>query len=202
MANNIKSESGKYSFNVVYRKKDLGNIKLNVYGKHNIYNAIGVVAVCKEIFKLNIDEINKGLNSFKGVKRRFESLGEFYSNNIIADYCHHPTEIESTFLLSDELFKDYIVIFEPHTYSRTRILFDDFVKVLKNKNLIIYKTFSAREKFDSLGSAKRLSESLKGSKYFEDFNELILYVKNLKNKNILVLGAGELYDKFKKEIKS
>ena len=145
--------------------------------------------------------IKKALNSFKGVKRRFECLGSIKGKNIIADYCHHPEEIKATLSMGKEVFNgDYLVVFQPHTYSRTKLLFDKFLGVLYGENVVIYSEYSARERYDYLGSAKYLSTQIKNAIYVEDFNDLLDCISSVKSKNILILGAGNLYDKIKKYI--
>ena len=96
-----------------------------------------------------------------------------------------------------------IVLFQPHTYSRTKILLNDFVKTLSQvKNLWIYKTYPAREAYDEDGSAKRLAEQILSSKYFDDFDSVLSEIEAVSNKcsTLLIIGAGDVYDKIKKHI--
>lgn len=197
-AKNLRSNLGKYSFDLYFKGKFIKSFTLNVYGKCNVYNALAVIAVCNGYFKLDFDVIYKGLYNFKGVKRRFEEIKCKRNKNIIADYAHHPSEIKNTLETAREIFSDnFLVVFQPHTYSRTKLLYSNFVEVLSNYKVIIYKEYPAREEYDNLGSAKRLSDGIKGSLYYEDFSELIKNLKKSKKKNVLILGAGDLYDKIK-----
>lgn len=198
----IKSNKGKYSFSCKLKDGKIIKVNLNVYGEHNIYNALSVIAVCDRIFCIESEAIKRGLEDFKGVKRRFEYLGIYKNYNLIADYCHHPKEIKSTLKTIKEIYgNDYQIIFQPHTYSRTKLLFNDFIDVFKNENIILYKEYSAREKYDYNGSAEKMANHLKCS-YIEN-------VKKLKNainiekysKNLILLGAGDLYENFKNLIK-
>ena len=197
-AEDLKENNGKYSFYL----KTLGDrINLNVYGKHNVYNALATFAVCDKYFKIEKTKIKKSLENFTGVKRRFEFLGNYNGFNIITDYCHHPTEIKNTLITLKEMFNNnYTVIFQPHTYSRTKLLFNDFINVLNNEDVYVFKTFSAREKYDYLGSGYKLSKVLN-----------CCYIKNVKilknslniakyKKNLILLGAGDLPELFKKYI--
>ncbi len=198
----IKSNGGRYSFKCKTLKGEEFTVNLKVYGYHNIYNALSAIAVCDS---LNIPRniIKLGLENFNGVKRRFEFLGEYCGKKIIADYCHHPEEIKGTLAMAKEVFKgDYLPIFQPHTYSRTKLLFDKFISVFTNENVVIFKEYSAREKYDILGSAKRLSEGLIGSLYFEEIGEILGCIKSSKKNNVLILGAGNFYDKIKKYTKN
>ena len=198
MAKNLRSNLGKYSFGLYYKGKFVKEFTLSVYGRCNVYNALAVIAVANGYFKLNFDLIIEGLSKFKGVKRRFEEIKCNLNKNIIADYAHHPSEIKNTLETAGELFSDnFLVVFQPHTYSRTKLLYSNFVEVLSNYKVIIYKEYPAREEFDNLGSAKRLSDGIKGSLYIEDFDELIKKIKKTKKKNVLILGAGDLYNKIK-----
>lgn len=201
-AYDIVNNGGKYSFKYKDKSGNENLINLNVYGYHNIYNALGAIAVCES---LNIlpNTIKIGLESFRGVKRRFEFLGELFGKNIIADYCHHPSEISSTLKTAKSVFdSDYLTVFQPHTYSRTKLLFNKFISVLSGENAVIFKEYSARENYDYLGSASRLSKRLKNSIYIEDLNGLLDTIKTSKKNNILILGAGNLYDKIKKYTKN
>ena len=119
------------------------------------------------------------------------------------DYAHHPTEIENSIEGLKNYYKNILIIFQPHTYSRTLTLFDDFVRVLKRiKHLIIYKTYPARESKITGGEATDLYNQLGGDvKYFDNFDSLKLSIQNtLKRDNfdlILILGAGDLAEIFK-----
>ena len=194
-AENIKNEDGKYSFTVKLKNGNNIQIKLNVLGKHNIYNALSNIALFDGVFNFDENVIKSGIESFVGVKRRFEYLGKLNDFNIYADYCHHPTEIKETLKVYKEFLKgDYKVIFQPHTFSRTEILFSDFVHVLKNENILIFSTYPAREKYNYKGSAKRLAKSLK-CKYIKNEIKLKNTLKKRKfTKNYIILGAGDLYD--------
>ena len=161
MAVNLKSERGKYSFDCKLKSGKLIRLNLNVLGKHNIYNALSNVALFDGVFGFDEMIIKSGIESFNGVERRFEFLGKMNEVNLYADYCHHPTEIKESLKVYKELLnKNFTVVFQPHTYSRTEILFSDFVKVFKNEKLLIFNTYSAREKYSYLGSAKRLAKVL------------------------------------------
>ncbi len=205
LAKNLYKLKNGYSFTLVKNNTKLGRIKLNVLGKHNVYNALASVAVA-DIFNIPFSVIKKGLVSFYGVERRLEEKGEFKGAKIICDYAHHPTEINAT-LTSLDITKKDLVVFQPHTYSRTRLLINDFVNALKNvNNLILVKTYSAREKEDCLGSSyalyKKLQEKENNVIYADNFSVLQRILKHNEKvyDRIVFLGAGDIYDYVEKNL--
>lgn len=206
MAKRLKNDDGCYSFDAYAYNRKVGRIKLKVKGKHNVYNALASFAV-GYVNKIPFDVIKKSLESFEGVKRRNENIGKFNGLNCIADYAHHPSEITAT--LNSVATEKTVVVFQPHTYSRTKYLMQDFIKSLDRAGeLIIYKTYPAREEYDKTGSAKRLYEKIKenGKKncyYADNEEELEGLITELSgdNSGVLFLGAGDVYDVAKKIIK-
>lgn len=202
-ARNLRSESGRYNFDFYYKESFIGEICLNVSGKHNVYNALAS-ATCGHFYGLNFEIIKKGLQTFQGVKRRNEYLGKLLRKNVYCDYAHHPKEITATLKTFQEQKDNPLVIFQPHTYSRTIALMDDFTKSLsKCQSLIVYKTYGAREKYNKEGSAynlylnvKNQSDSPKTLLYADNPSQLYSYINgNLDNAScILTLGAGNVYD--------
>ncbi len=198
----IREKRGKYSFTLNYGKDKKIPIKLKVYGKHNVYNAL---AACAAAIENGISEeaIKEGLSSFIGVERRFENIGKLNGATIIADYAHHPDEIGAAVKTAEKIArKKLYVVFQPHTYSRTISLKDKFVDVLTEiDELVLYKTYPAREDYIYGGSAYDLFLACgKKGEYFGDFDQMISYYKDkLKRGDILlVLGAGDIYDLFKR----
>lgn len=182
-------------FTVLENGNKLFTVKSKLCGKHNVYNVLAAVAVART---LNIDKtvILHAINNFDGVSRRFELIGKLNNAKCFSDYAHHPKEIDALLSMVANYNKgDLFVIFQPHTYSRTKLLFEDFIKVFNGlKNLIIYKTYSAREKIDMGYSAYYLSSKLPYAKYFEDFQEIFEYLNGVVKQNDLVLfiGAGDI----------
>lgn len=203
-AKKITANKGLYGFTVFERGTPLGTINLRVYGRHNILNALAAVAVARAVC-VPFGYIKEGLQSFTGVERRFEYIGSVNGASVIADYAHHPNEIRASLktaksITSGKLF----VVFQPHTYSRTKNFFKDFVKVLSPlNNLIIYRTFAAREYFDDGGSALTLSQSVKKSRYADNVSDLRDFVSCASEGDlILVLGAGDIYEIAKTVVKT
>ena len=186
------------SFSLYVKGKYIGDVLLNVKGEHNVQNALACIAVSRR-YKIPYKTIFLGLKNFKGVKRRMESIGEYHSKKIICDYAHHPTEIEAT--LRCENLDGAVVVFQPHTFSRTKILMSEFLRVLKNvKCLIIHKEYPAREKYDVKGSAKTLYFKLisqsKGKVYYtKNLKEIKDAIENFEGTDkVYFLGAGDVYE--------
>ena len=199
MAENLKEKEGKYSFNLYEYGRNLGRICLNIVGKHNVYNALATIAVARK-YQISFDKIKKALKEFTGVKRRNEFLGEFNGKKIYADYAHHPTEIKAVL---KSINQDFLIVFQPHTYSRTKNLMQDFVEAFKEvENLIIYSTYSAREEYQKEGSAFSLYEHLnKKVLYADNKDNLKDLIINCNKKSVMFLGAGDIYDIAKEIVK-
>lgn len=201
---NLSAYSAKYlsksdcrAFTAYAYGKKLGRVRLKIAGEHNVYNALAVIAVANE-FKIPFAVVKTTLENFDGVKRRNEYLGDFCGVPCYADYAHHPTEIAA--LLKDKTEKT-LAVFQPHTYSRTAKLLEEFVLSLqKADGIIIYKTYPAREKFSASGDGKRLylkiSENFTGYvSYAGGYKSLVGQLKaHAKEFNkIIFIGAGDIY---------
>lgn len=195
-AEEIVGQGGKYAFTLRTGGEMLDRIRLNVYGRHNIYNALAAAAV-GIYYRFPPYLIAEGLEKFRGIRRRFENIGRYGGARFIADYAHHPREIAAALQTAHEICRGrLLVVFQPHTYSRTKLFFDDFVNVLSGvEDLVIYKTYSAREYFDAEGCALTLAEHLGNALYIETVKELALYWKGTVSGGdvVLVLGAGDIY---------
>lgn len=195
-AKRIKCVDGEYLFTVCEGGRELGEIKLKVAGKHNVLNALAAIAVAR-CQGISFESTATGLAEFCGVERRFEKIGLYNGADCIADYAHHPDEIRAAIRTARKLNQNgkVFVVFQPHTYSRTKNLFKRFVKVFSQvNNLFIYKTFAAREYFDDAGSAYTLSESIKKSRYGENTRDIYDFIGAAgKGDTVLFLGAGDIY---------
>ncbi len=210
-ATKIKNENGKYSFNACAFNQVYGRINLSVIGYHNIYNALATFAV-GDLFNIPFDVIKGALENFRGVKRRQELLAKKDGVSFYADYAHHPREISATLCAFGEMEK-VLVVFQPHTYSRTKILMKEFVCSLKDlPNLIIYKTFPARENFSIEGDGRTLFYELVNNdkdvpnnfyrSYADNFEELYQAIKQKEGiEKVIFLGAGDVYEVAKKLVK-
>lgn len=201
-AKKIVSERGRFSFTAYEGDNRLGRVGLNVYGKHNVLNALAAIAAAR-YFGIDFGCVQSGLSAFCGVKRRFETIGTYNGARCIADYAHHPNEIKAAIkaakLIGDG---DLYVVFQPHTYSRTKTLFKEFVSVLSQvKQLLIYKTFAAREYYDDGGSALKLSYAVKRSHYADCEEDIAYFLRSVQTGDtVLFLGAGDIYDIAKRVI--
>lgn len=193
-AENISCRGERYSFDIIERDEFLCGVQLNVRGKHNVLNALAAAAAAG-VYGIGGTAIKAGLQAFRGVERRFEFIGRINGAEAYCDYAHHPKEISAALATAKGVTAGRLfVVFQPHTYSRTRFLMDDFVSALKwEERLVIYTTFPAREKYDSAGSAAALAQNI-GCPYAESVNALRSFVSGAENGDvILFLGAGDIY---------
>lgn len=192
----LRANGEKYSFIIEEYGKQICQVRLNAIGRCNVYNALAAFAGIRAL-GFGEKEIVKGLESFQSVRRRFERIGGYKGASFICDYAHHPREILSTIKTAKGVCRgELYVVFQPHTYSRTKFLMKEFVSVLRGiENLVIYKTFPAREKFDAEGSAERLSQNVGTCLYAENVYVLKTWLKaTIREKDIvLFLGAGDIY---------
>lgn len=192
-------KNGHLSFDLFKSGKKLMRLNLNVCEDINAQNCILAYKACK-VLELSDEEIKRGLENFKGVKTRFEKVKCQNFDNVLCDYSHHPTEIEKAIYSARKIFKGrkLVVVFQPHTFSRTKDLLEGFVSVLKSVDfLILYKTYSAREKESDGMSAKALAQVLKkhnsSTKYAEDFCELEKILQSVERTTVIMfVGAGDL----------
>ena len=192
----LRANGERYAFTVEEYGKALCRVRLNAIGRCNVYNALAAFAATRS-FGFDEREIVKGLETFTAVKRRFEKVGAYRGASFICDYAHHPREIASTVATAEGVCKGKLfVVFQPHTYSRTKLLMREFVEALRPiKNLMVYKTFPAREKYDGEGSAERLAEEIGGCLYAENTYVLKTWLKKTvcEGDCVLFLGAGDIY---------
>lgn len=200
-ARRLSEEKGFYSFDLYAFGKKRGEIKLKIRGKHNVYNALAAFAAA-DIFGVPFATIKSSLEDFGGVKRRNEFLGKIRGSACFADYAHHPSEISA--LLDSYKDERVTVVFQPHTYSRTKYLKEEFVKALSAaEKAVIYKTYPARENYDEAGDGKRIYEGLRKEKgedfaFYADspdslFKELYAITADSPDNVLLFVGAGDIY---------
>ena len=186
------------AFDVYHQGNFFSHVKLSVPGIHNILNALSCIALCTK-YGIEKNTIQSALLKFTGAHRRFEFKGKIKTNvSVYDDYGHHPTEILATAKsLSHKSYHNSWVVFQPHTYSRTKNLLADFAKsLLSFDHVIILDIYAAREKntydISSNDLVKKLVSMGKEAKYIPDFNKCVSYLKdNVKENDIvLTLGAG------------
>ena len=201
----ISSSKGKQSFEIFDRKNNKKHkFKINLPGKHNVFNAAGAIAVSMEE-GIPLEAIKSGIQKFSGVGRRYEKHDLHINERkitLIDDYGHHPLEIESNINAYKEEYpnKKVCMIFQPHRFSRTAQLFNDFIKVLKKTDsLILLDIYSASEKPIKGIHSRTIAETLKQEghndvTYANNHSEVINLINN-KNKTFDILvtqGAGSI----------
>lgn len=198
-AQNIQYETSVTSFQLwihgVYEK----TVELSLPGRHNVLNALAAIA-CTHTAGVSLDLILQSLARCSGAKRRFEKKGTFQGATIIDDYAHHPTEITAALFAARNLNPARIIcVFQPHTYTRTAALMEDFATALCDADLIILPDIYPARETDNLGiSSNHLKEAIlqKGKKalYFSSFEEIEQFLKkNCFNGDLLItMGAGNV----------
>ena len=192
------------SFDVIRFGKKLGRINLSVPGMHNVYNALAVIASAMES-GVSFEQCVKGIADFKGAGRRFEKLAEIDGITIVDDYAHHPKELEVTLNAAMNMgYKNVYAVFQPFTYSRTSILFDEFVRVLKIPDYCIMTEIMGSREVNTYGIyTSQIAEKIPGSVWFNTFEEVAQYaVDHAKSGDLIItLGCGDIYKAAKIMIK-
>ena len=195
--NIVFNNNGFPTFDVYYNNTFYKTITLSIPGMHNVMNALACIAVCYN-YGLEREDIKNALLKYTGAHRRFEYKGSFNDVNVYDDYGHHPTEIIATSnALKQKKYNKSWVIFQPHTYSRTKNLLNDFANALINfDNIIVTDIYAAREtntyNISSKDLVDRITSLGRKALYIQDFDKIVKYVKeNAKPGDIvLTLGAG------------
>ena len=201
----VSIEPDRIFFWVNTKNTMLGEFLLNVTGEYNALNALAAIVACLEL-GLSLENIKKGLLGFKGTKRRLEFVGTLESGAMLYDdYAHHPTEIRKTLEALKKAYpnKKIVCIFQPHTYSRTKSLFEQFITSFNAADSVILVDIfpSSRESIDNSISSKLLvggiSRIHKDAIYIPNLEDVVKYVdqKSFGRDHILVtMGAGDIYE--------
>ena len=172
------------------------HLDLKVIGKHNAMNALAAAGAAW-MMKIPGEYATKGLEGFTGANRRMQYLGSFNGADIYDDYAHHPDELAATIAALKTLdYKRIVIAFQPHTYTRTHALFEDFVRELKKiDHLVLAEIYAARERYTVGISSRDLAEQIPGSVYRETLPEVTEYLKSIATSGdiILTVGAGDIY---------
>ena len=172
------------------------HLDLNVFGRHNTENALAAAGAA---WKLGIpgEAAAKGLASFHGAHRRMEYKGSYNGAEVYDDYAHHPGELEATVEAVRNMgYKRMIFAFQPHTYTRTNALFDDFVRELcKPDQVVLAEIYAARERNTVGISSRHLAEKIPGSIYCETLPDVTAYLKeHVRSGDVVItMGAGDIY---------
>ena len=202
-AANIKMDDGSYEFDIVIGEKTIENLKLNIGGMHNVENAVAAIAIASSL-EIEDEKIKMAIESFKGVKRRFEYIIKNERIVFIDDYAHHPEELRALIHGAKSLFRQRkcTIIFQPHLYTRTRDLADGFAEVLDMADeIILLPIYPAREEpIEGVSSEMILNKMKNENKRLMQKEELMNWINTsyLKNINtefgevLITAGAGDI----------
>ena len=195
-AENIEFLGANSHFDIMFKGKRFTDVTLHVPGLHNVKNALAATAaaICLGV---RPNAVKYGLAGFNGAGRRFEFKGKYNGADVYDDYAHHPGELKALLDTVEGLnYKRCILVFQPHTYTRTAALFEDFVAQLKRPDvLLLAEIFAAREK-NTIGiSSAALAERVEGAEFYPTFPELEEELKRKARPGdiILTVGAGDVY---------
>ncbi|MGO3018924.1 MAG: UDP-N-acetylmuramate--L-alanine ligase [Anaerococcus sp.] len=195
--NIVFDELGRPSFDLVMKDKSLEHFELGIIGRHNINNAMAAIIACYEN-GIDIETIRNNIKDYKGLKRRMEIVGKVNETVIMTDYGHHPSEIEVTLnALAEHKKGRLICVWQPHTFSRTKDLFDDFLKCFDDADeVIVTDIYAAREPFDPSISSRDVVDAMVkngvNAKYIPTFEEArdYLYTDIENNDTVITTGCG------------
>jgi len=187
------------SYVLMHKGNKVIDINLQVYGEHNIMNSIAAAAACI-MLNINLETIKKGLHDFKGTHRRYEFRGSFKGAVLIDDYAHHPVEMRTTLNTAKTYSKGKIItVFQPHTFSRTASLLNEFAEALKlSDETILLDIYAAREKdtgvIHSLDLLNRMKEVSANGCYVKSFKEAANLLSSMVHDGdtVITMGAGNV----------
>ena len=193
---NVEYVGGVGRFDLMRDGEKLTRVELSVPGKHNVENALAAAAAALTI-GVSPEAIAAGLHAYRGAERRFQFKGEYNGAMIYDDYAHHPGELHVLLDTAKTLGYDRIICaFQPHTYSRTKTLFGDFVHELQRPDItILAEIYAAREK-NTLGiSSQDIADNIPGAVYCPTLADVTAKLKELARPGdlILTVGAGDIY---------
>jgi UDP-N-acetylmuramate--alanine ligase len=194
-ADSLRQEFGKMVFRMHFPAVSTGDMFLGMPGKYNVENALAAAAIVREL-GVTEEQIRRGLNTYNGVKRRFEILVNTDTAVYVDDYAHHPRELEACITAARDFFPGRLLtgVFQPHLYSRTRDFADGFAESLKLLDkVILLDIYPAREKPIPGVSSAMLAEKIADDSVLLLSKEQVLdYVKEKKPECLLTLGAGDI----------
>ena len=194
-AKNVDTSSGRASFDIIKKGEFFCHVDLRVPGRHNVYNSLAVASAADR-YGIAAEAVGRGLSEFRGIKRRMEYKGRLGGAEVYDDYGHHPTEIAATLDGARALTKGRLICaFQPHTYSRTKTLFDDFVTALSAADeVLLAPIYAAREPNDPEVSSERLARAIGDkARAFESVEALVASLGGLESGDLLVImGAGDI----------
>ena len=195
-AHNVAFHDGCPTFDVVIRGETYAHVELHIAGRHNILNSL---AAASAAYVLGIpgSAVEEGLATFHGAGRRFEHKGTFHGADVFDDYAHHPAELHALLTTAQSMgYERVICAFQPHTYTRTKALFDDFVRELQLPDVtILAEIYAAREKNDIGISSQDLAAKIPGAVYCSTLDQVADQLAELARPGdlILTVGAGDIF---------
>ncbi|MGE5473008.1 MAG: UDP-N-acetylmuramate--L-alanine ligase [Ignavibacteriales bacterium] len=187
-------------FNVYHKGSLIGNIQLSIPGRHNVYNALACIAACA-YYGTDFERIKASLERFSGAKRRFEYVGETSGFRIVDDYAHHPSEVKATLEAASKQNPNSLwCIFQPHTYTRTKSLLNEFASAFKSANhVIITDIYAARENNTGEIHSKDLVDAINkesaNAVYAYSFEEAVRLIREgaMPGDLVMTMGAGNVF---------
>ncbi len=193
---NYREDGGLPRFDVYVGGELYTHVELAVRGRHNAYNALAALSAAS-VLGVDGQAAGTALGHFTGAERRLQFKGRFNGADIYDDYAHHPGELKALFDTAMNMgYKRVICVFQPHTYSRTKALLEDFIEQLSRPDLtVLAKIYAAREK-DTIGvSSEDIRSGIGNALYFETFGEIEDFLRSTAGEGdlILTVGAGNIY---------
>ncbi|MCR5009587.1 MAG: UDP-N-acetylmuramate--L-alanine ligase [Clostridia bacterium] len=203
-AKNISFDAmGHPSYDLYTREGFVDRISLSVPGEHNVANSLAAIAAAFTLGVTDLDVIKNTLLAFKGTQRRFDIMGRINGFTVVDDYAHHPTEIMATLAAAQKLDHERVwCLFQPHTYTRTLALMDQFADAFKDADIVcLAEIYAAREKNIYKLSSAALMEDIKKRhpdkdvRFIDNFKDMADYVlANAKAGDVVItMGAGDIY---------
>lgn len=195
-AHNVAFHDGCPTFDVVIRGETYAHVELHIAGRHNILNSL---AAASAAYVLGIpgSAVEEGLATFHGAGRRFERKGTFHGADVFDDYAHHPAELHALLTTAQSMgYERVICAFQPHTYTRTKALFEEFVQELKLPDvLILAEIYAAREQNDIGISSNDLARRIPGAIYCPTLDKVTEALRAAAQPGdlIITVGAGDIY---------
>ena len=194
-------DAARPSYTLMKNGREIGRITLQVHGRHNVIDSLAAIAAAERV-GVDFETIREALANFRGVKRRFEHKGTVNGCEILDDYAHHPQEIEATLRAAQQCrHRKLYVVFQPHTYTRTKALLPEFAEALKAADEVILADIYAAREVNTLGvSSADIASLINGSGgqavYIPEFEEIKKYIlEHVGEGDLLItMGAGNIVE--------
>lgn len=191
----IRTHLGRVCFTLCRNGEPLGEIRLAVCGKHNVYNALAACAVSLTL-GLSVQQIAQGLALFGGCDRRLQQVGKVNGAKLYIDYAHHPTEVHAALEALRSMTKGRVIaLFQPHTYSRVQAFAKGFAEALKAADIsALAEVFSASETQPEGVSSQNIADLLPHTPVIEDFERAARWIRSVAREDdaVVLLGAGDI----------